>query len=55
MFKESLHCLSLYLTPIQADNGPNAPHSSSTGIKSVELEIQLPQTQNEILVEINNY
>jgi len=34
-----LYCLSLYLTPIQADDGPNTPHSSSTGVKSVELEI----------------
>jgi len=45
-----LHCLSLYLTPmpqdrVQADIGPNAPHCPSTGVKSVELAIQLPRTQ----------
>ena len=45
-----LHCLSLYLTPIpqdlvQAENGANADHCPSTGVKSVELGMQLPRTQ----------
>ena len=44
-----LHCLSLYLTPmpqdlVQAEDGPNPPHCPSTGVKSVELGMQLPRT-----------
>ena len=30
---------------VQAEGGPNPPHCPSTGVKSVELGMQLPRTQ----------
>ena len=30
---------------LQAEDGPNPPHCPSTGVKSVELGMQLPRTQ----------